>query len=192
MNYCWCIIVAVVLSACQERNVSKEELLTYIYTPENGTSHSVSKSGIESIATFKPAELIVYNELLRDATYNKDSLSQRYGSIYYFEITLSGKIPPTLHSQISSYVFTMADYVQLVGGSGKVVKLKDVHFPRLYGISGEMMFLVAFEAEEVASEETILLQINEFGLGVGQLNHPFRLSDLQQLPRLDFSTIKSV
>ena len=54
------------------------------------------------------------------------------------------------------------------------------------------MFLVAFDAEKVKNEETITLQINDFGLGVGQFFHSYKLKDLTDLPKLDFSTIISV
>lgn len=189
-----CLVIGMLslsLFSCEKKPMNKEELLVYIYDAENGISRLASKAGIVSVSTFKPSELIIYNELLRRPDYNRDSLTKIYDSSLFFEITLTGQIPPSIHSQISAYVFNLSDYIQLVGGSGRVIELKDVQFPRLYGISGELMFLVAFDAEKVKNEETITLQINDFGLGVGPFLHAFKLKDLTGLPKLDFSTIKS-
>lgn len=186
------VILSLSLISCKKQQMNKEELLVYIYDSENGISILDSKAGIESVSTFKPSELIVYNELIRRPDYSRDSLTKVYNSSLFFEITLSGQIPPSIHSQISKYVFNLSDYIQLVGGSGSIIELKDVQFPRLYGISGELMFLVAFDAEKVKNEETITLQINDFGLGVGQFFHSYKLKDLTDLPKLDFSTIISV
>jgi hypothetical protein len=196
-----CFILLVVLaSACAPEFVSEPELNLYLADQENELSKSTEVSGTTVNVIYRPTDLWIYNELRGKEVRQRDldSIRHRYDPYYYFIVSFSRNGREALHQAgdmgqysdlVSTMSFRMAEYVTLTTAKQDTIPVGDFMLNRTYGMASGTELLFAFNKAEAKGAEWVQVNLNEFGLGIGNQRFRFETNALDNTPKLKFITI---
>ena len=183
--------------ACAPEQLTERELLEYIGDEGNGLSKSVTVNGAKVSVTLKPTDLLVLQELDGKSTQeNIDSLRMHYARFCYFVVSLSQNDRELLHEmngmeQYSEMVnvlsFRMGQYVSLTTSATDTIPVNDYALNRTFGMAPSTDLLFVFDRESVIGKEWVQLNLNEFGMGLGNQRFRFETAELLDVPQLKFS-----
>lgn len=177
---------------------SADELQKYIQDEDNGLKISKQVGDYKLDVTYRPTDLLVDQEVEGQTIDLKqlESIRHRYDTYHYFVLSLSRDKKEALHNsgggmdQYSELVqvlsFRMGDYVTMTTNTSDTIPLGDFILNRTYGLSTSTDLLLVFNREKSQDKDWIQVNLNEFGLGVGNQRFRFRREELDQVPRLVF------
>ena len=191
-------IISVIVS-CSVRNYSEQEIKAYIQDQHHGLKKEKQVKGYYVAVTYRPADLLVTQELYRSDPdqHDPEGIREKYKHHYYFTLSLSHKDREALysiegrHRQFSELLqqlaFEMNKHVELTTQEQDTIPVADYIFSRTYDFGRMSNLLFAFHKEKVEEDEWVQFNLNEFGLGLGNQNFRFRKKDLDGVPGIDFT-----
>ena len=182
--------------SCKPEYLSPEALAAFVADEENGCTKSALVEETTITVTYRPTDLMAYQEAGDDPAElaRVDSLRKKYDRYYYFSLSLSRDKKEALHQtgreQYSDLVqtlsFRMAEYVTLTTAASDTIPVGDFMLNRTFGMSSSTVVLFVFSKEKAKGKEWIQFNLNEFGLGVGNQRFRFRTEDLDGVPKIKF------
>ena len=185
------------LTACAPSEFdSADELVHFLRSPENNLSYLAQHENITITLTYKPTDLMVYQELGDSpADYTQlNNLQKKYENYYFFILNFS-------HTATNSYAagsffekvrklsYNLHEYVNLTTSSQDTIFVGEFAPIRSIPSERESDIIIVFKREKSKGQEWIQFNLNEFGLGVGDQQFKFRVDDLERIPRLKFAIV---
>ncbi|HEY3405549.1 MAG TPA: hypothetical protein VGK59_19335 [Ohtaekwangia sp.] len=198
MNRCY-LLILLAFSACKPAVLSPEALTAFVADEKNGLKKSVEVEGVKIEVAYRPTDLWIYQEIEDDIVSpgRIDSLRSKYDRYLYFVVSLSKNNKEALHQveggfgQYSDLVqtlsFRMPEYTTLTTAVQDTIHMGDFTLNRTYGLSTATELLFVFNREKAVDSEWVQLNLNEFGLGVGNQRFRFATEDLKNVPALAFA-----
>ena len=186
--------------SCSPGSMGPEELTAFVSDGDNGLRKSTNINEIQTDVTYRPTDLLVYQELgsTEADTASMHKLREKYSSYYYFVISFSRNGKEALHQpgsndQYSDLVqtmsFQMSKYVNLTT-PGDTIPVADFMLNRTFGMNTSTDILFVFNKEKAKGKPWIQLNIIEFGLGTGNQHFRFDVEDLENVPSIRFEPRK--
>src|SRR5688572_27862868 len=91
MTRIYLVIISFMLCQCKPSEVSFDQLQTFLSDEDNGLVQSANVNGIKISVTYKPTDLLIYQEtdqVAIDAA-TLETLGKKYSPYYYFVLSLS-------------------------------------------------------------------------------------------------------
>lgn len=197
LTFAWLIVLA--FSGCIRSEFSSEkELADFIHDPDNGLEKVEEGGGVKITVTYKPADLMVAQELKSRSGRAPDvsSYYKKYDPYYYFLVSLSNnnrEVLNTLNGMetysdlVETMSFRMNDYVTLTTNASDTIPVADFILNRTFNMSKSTDLLFVFSKEKSEGKQWVQFNLNEFGLNIG--NHRFRFlkKDLDSVPCINFN-----
>jgi hypothetical protein len=177
---------------------SATALNNYVSSPEHGLVQEVTSQGYNVKVTYRPTDLLVDQELggrSFDAP-TTEALRKRYSDYYYFILSLSKDEREALHQPgqanmygdlVQTLSFRMGHFVNLTTPASDTIAVSDFMLNRTYGLSHSTDLLFVFNKEAARGKDWVQFNLNEFGLGAGDLRFRFKTKDLENVPEIDFA-----
>ncbi len=191
------ILFLISLLGCN-KIVSKQELLTYISDPSNGLQKKEQKNGCDIEAVYRPADLIVFQEI-KGTSFSSpqiDSMKNYYQEFSYFllrlsrdgkEITIPYASDPVKFNQVNDYLgFTIGKDVYLIQDHD-TVKVHDFIHTRTFGSSPSSDVLFAFKIDLKKRNEQVRLIFDDHQFGLGFNEFLFEARDIKSAPSIDLT-----
>lgn len=182
---------------CGPDSVSAEELRKFLVDPDNGVRKVATINDFTIEVSLRPTDFLVLQEVSSDSIFQEriEELRAKYGRYFYFLLSLSKNgqealRPSSLGYDYSELVnvlsFRMGSYINLTTSRLDTIPLADAILTPTYGMSRSTDVILVFNREKSIETDWVQLNVNEFGMGIG--NHRFRFmqSDLERIPKLDF------
>jgi hypothetical protein len=195
------LLSVVILSGCQPSEFgSADEMRSYIAEPANKLFHKTKKQGYNITVTYRPADLLIQQELGDFPTeYTRLSMLQKkYDGYYGFILSIEpvGVYPEHLAANgkpfndvVQTLSQHMSDYVFLMTADQDTISVGEYMPSRTFGLSKGTDMLIVFNKEKSKNIESFKFNLNEFGLGIGPQEFIFRVKDLEQVPHLKFAVV---
>ena len=191
------LFILIAVTGCTKEKLSEAELIQHIADSPH-LSKSKKHQGFDVSVTFRPTDLIVAQELGREALKDSSHLSslrRKYRDHYYFTLSLSKnnkeaiyQMPQTDFSEIvQTLSFGMRPYVNMTTSGRDTVVVADYIFSRTYGMGSATMLMFVFDRQKMMDDQWIQFNLREFGMGLGNHNFRFQTDHLESVPELDFS-----
>ena len=199
MDRLYLVFILFLLFSCKPDSLSKKELTAFVSDEENGLKKSIDLGNIKVEVFYKPADLMVHQEISHDVIdiTALSALREKYKNYYYFIVSLSSDNKDALQQTgdrygelIQTLSFRMNDYVTLTTPTMDTIPVRDFILNRTYGLSKSTDLLFVFDNEKALDKEWVQFNLNELGLGIGNQRFRFRVSDLQQVPGIKFDMLK--
>jgi hypothetical protein len=199
----FCFGICFLLLSCHVHKslVSKGELIKYINDPKNGLLQQQEVNGIKVEVSFQPLSLMVSQELKfvkKIDSITIDSISKKYQNQSYFLLKYS-KNNKELIRQLGSYArysdmlqvlaFQMQSYINITTPKQDTVVLSDYVFEQNYGLGDANTILLVFVKDKLKDANKIEINVAECGFGIGDLKFSFKKSDIDGVPKLDFTKL---
>lgn len=192
------LLSCVLLFSCTPKPLSIADLQLYVLDESNGLRKSVDIDGSNACVTYRPTDFWVYQELDKDLAEHHlvDSLRKKYSEYYYFIVSLSANNKEALQvgnnlaeygDLVQTMSFRLPQYVHLITEKNDTIPVGDFMLNRTYGLSSSTDVLFAFDKERVSGNNWFQFNLNEFGLGFGNLKFKFSTHDLENIPEVDFN-----
>jgi hypothetical protein len=188
-------LCAILQSCGTPEYLPEAELSVFCLDEDHGLTKTVVSKDISIRLTYKPTDLLVVQEM-RSFTGSSDdkivTLRKKYGPYYYFILSLSRSGKEGLgasgnHAEFSELLqtisFRMGEVVNLTT-SHDTIPPADFIYNRTFGLSASTDILLVFDKSAVKGAETVLINLDEFGLGVGKQVVEFKVGDLNSAPRV--------
>jgi hypothetical protein len=197
LYYLICSLLAMV-SCSQPRTLRSVDLQQYILEPNNGLTKNLETNGVKISLTYKPAELIITQEIKRYNNPSKDlidSLRGNYVNKLYFILNLSAK-----NGEIeNSYTADRASYQRVVkylsyevgnrisiciDNQSELIPLAGHFYSRMYSNTGKTTLLLVTDSEHIKKSKTLSVILNDQELGLGKCVFTFKSNDLKQVSKI--------
>jgi hypothetical protein len=144
---------------------------------------------------YYPGELLALQEFesIDKSGKSYSVLMKKYNDQYYFHLSFS-KNGNDLIRQMGSFhqysdmlqvmSFEMGKYVNASTEKTDSVFLMDYVFDQNYGMSHNTSILLVFSKKHISDAKNLIININEFGLGIGNLPFTFNVDDLDKIPKI--------
>lgn len=194
------VLIALIFIRCTPDELSLTDLQSYIKDEENGLHKVAELNGTKVDVTYKPTDLWVQQEIEDEAAVTRaqiDTIAGKYKSYYYFIVALSRNGMEALHQTgdmgeyselLQTMSFRMQEYVNLTTSKQDTIPVADFMLNRTYGMSNATEILFVFSKEKANGQEWVQINLNEFGLNLGNQRFRFATKDLENTPRLKFTT----
>jgi len=194
------ILLLFFVVACQPASLTEKELTTFVNDESNGLCKKNNIGEMEVKVTYRPTDLLVARELTTEQAADTAKirvLKKKYGKYLYFILSLSKNNKEALHqadgfSQYSELVqtlsFRMGEYVNLTTAASDTIPVGDFILDRTYGLSSATNMLFAFNKEKSSGKEWVQFNLNELGLGTGNVRFRFLMKNVTNAPHVIFST----
>jgi hypothetical protein len=186
-------------TACS-RKLSYEKYLKYINDPVHGLVQERTINGIDIKVTYRPSELLVYQELHNHDSISKDDIREareRYDKQYYIVLSLSqgGKeiLSNTTDRQqysaiLSELAFGIGQYLTLTTTKSDTLHLIDFQYSRMFDMTNSTDILFAYENKS-RKPENLMLSFQEFGMKTGNFRFVFKKQNIFKANRLKLKII---
>lgn len=187
------ICLVPLFAGCAHRTVDKPALLNYLQQEQNGTSGSATINGAHYKVTYRPADLIIEQELKVNSGYNKDSLREIYSNCLYFVLSMSrdstdifGRLSENYVALLKQVSFGMQELVTLKDNdSHQVFFLADYTYARMYGSTGGTSVLLCFRDPGLKKLDKFTIEVKNFlNQNEEDLQFQFLKKDLDHIPDL--------
>jgi len=193
--YIFLLFFGILIFSCKQGKLNKQKLISYIsYSKE--LNQSIEVNGIMTKAKVVPYQLMVLQEI--EGRSRKDSikigdLEKKYSAQYYFSLSFSKgnkEVIRQLESfqryseMLQVFSFGMGKYINATDENSDTVALADYAFEQDYGMTSSNKVLLVFKKADFTKAEYINLNVEEFGLGVGNMKFVFRRRDIENIPAL--------
>ncbi|MFV8354979.1 hypothetical protein ACNQGB_02190 [Flavobacterium sp. XS1P32] len=180
------IILFVLISSCNKSFDTKDKMNTYIQDEENGYTKSKKINGIDVSLTFKPSNLVSWQEFsnYKYSKTKKDSLNKVYSKYLYFVLSLSKnsneifstfpKSREELNAIQNTLTFEMNKKVSLTNSNKDTIPLIDFNSPRTYGMAKSTNVLLIFKKNElIENSDEFYFNMSDIGLGIGDVKFKY-------------------
>ena len=187
--------------SCSGEFVSESELKAYLLDEGNGVKKSVEANSGALTITFRPADLLISQEIV--LPYDSavlEKLRLKYSGHYYFILSLSrngrealttGTIPAGEFGDLLQTVsFRMREFVNMTTNQRDTIPLADYVYNRTFGAGSSTDLLIVFDKEQAKGKEWLQINLGEFGMGLGRQSLRFDVNDLEQVPKIDFKSLQ--
>ncbi|SMC75398.1 hypothetical protein [Pedobacter africanus] len=188
------IHITVLFQSCSPTIKSKAELQAYLNDQDNGLTETTQKSDVAIKMTWQPWQLIA-NKLgsPKDKT---NTGSSPFAENLYFILSLSKgnkellrQLPFETYSEMVQVLsFRMQNFISAELGKTSIEPVECV-FQQTYGMTEANMLLLVFNKKDVGEADNLTISLKEFGLGLGNLEFPFKLKNINQIEKLDYGKI---
>lgn len=196
------VIITGFVSCSEPKSVmTKEELISYINRSKNGLSAEQEVNGVKVNITYRPASLMVVQEIGENEEANKnliDSLTNKYSSSYYFFLKFSKNGKELIRQlgdfsrysdMVQVFSFKMGQFVNLTTPEKDTIMLSDYFFDQNYGMSDGNTILLCFDKSKLKNKNELNINVAECGLGIGNLRFSFSKEKLDKTPCLDYDRL---
>lgn len=194
MKHLTLIILTLSMTACRTDYLSEQELTQYLLDEDNGLKKTVNRGNLSFTVLHRPSDLLVAQDVdnLQDtAAVNK--AMNRYNAYLYFILQMSNQGRELLGSDqrysvgeyISTISFGMQPYTRLTTPQLDTIPVTDYIYSRTFGYGSSTDLLFVFDREEALTKDKIIFNLDEFGLGTGNLRFGFETKDIQNTPKLE-------
>jgi hypothetical protein len=188
------LTLLLMISSCGKTFDTVEEMNDYIQDPDNGCLKTKLTNGIQINLTYKPSDLIAFQEF-SSTNYSgikKDSLKKSYDKYLYFVLSISKNNNEILSSLTGSreefnsiqntLTFEMNKKVSLVNKNKDTIPLIDFNSPRTYGAARSTNILFVFEKNKFTENSNeFYFNLLDIGLGTGEVKFKFDATIKKQL-----------
>jgi hypothetical protein len=167
---------------------------TYIQDEENGYTKSKKVNGIDITLTFKPSNLVAWQEFSNNkySETKKDSLKKVYGKYLYFVLSLSKnnneifstfpKSRQELNTIQNTLTFEMNKKVSLTNSLKDTIPLIDFNSPRTYGMAKATNVLLIFKKNELIEySDEFYFNLSDIGIGIGNVKFKYDATIKKQI-----------
>lgn len=198
LTHRWILFLSVALAiGCKPKTFSTEkELIAYLQEEGNGLKKTNEVGDYKITVTYRPTDLLVLQEVGEKPTDEAiEKAKSKYQNYYYFILSLSKSGKEALDQsqgfgQYSEMVqklsFRVPEFVNMTTSANDTIPVADFILNRTYGLGNSTDILVVFNKEKAKGQEWVQFNLNEFGMNLGNNRIRFRVSDLQNCPRLLF------
>jgi hypothetical protein len=184
--------------SCHPGKVSSEELVEYVSDESNGLRRSAIIQGTLIEVTYRPVDLLIAQNI-EGETFNRmliDELQKKYSQNMYFTVSFSRngadmlqQSGPQYRDILETLSFEMERYTTMTTSSNDTIPIGDYVLNRTYGHSTSTDLLFVFDARKITENNWLQLNLNEFGLGIGNQRFRFDVNDLKETPEIDFQNL---
>jgi len=193
------ILIGWLTASCTPNHLTEDELRKYILDADHGLTKEVVIDDFKVSATFRPTDLLIAQEVSSPAdTIQINRLKKKYGDHYYFVLALSrngreaiqaGTLPQDQFSELLQTIsFRMGAFITLTTSRQDTIPLADFAYTRTFGMGGSNDILRVFNKERITDQQWVQINLAEFGLGLGRQSLKFNCKDLDNIPRIEFTT----
>lgn len=197
MKNFYVVFILFMVGCGNSAHLPPEKLSAFVVDEEHGLKKSASLGNVNIEVTYRPVDLLVYQEIGKQVVDAKEieNLRKKYNQYIYFILSLSNDSKEALHqtggSQYSELVqtlsFRMNDYVTLTTAASDTIPVGDFMLNRTYGMSSSTDLLFVFSKEKAIGQDWIQFNLNEFGLEVGNQRFRFSMKDIGEVPEVNFT-----
>lgn len=180
------LILLFIISSCNKNFDTQEEMMDYIKDERNGYSQTKTINGITVNITYKPTELMVYQESVNKnySKAKKNLLKMKYDKCIYFIVSYSKNDKEILstisnsreqfNSVQNTLSFQMDEKMSLVNNKSDTIPLIGFNFPRTYGMARSTNLLFVFERNSTVKESSkFYFNITDIGVGIGDITFKY-------------------
>jgi hypothetical protein len=183
------------LIGCKPKTFSTEkELIAYIQDERNGLKVTNDVGDYKVAVIYRPTDLLVKQEVgEKPAKEAIEKARKKYQNYYYFILSLSKSGKEALDQsqgfgQYSEMVqklsFRVPEFVNMTTSASDTIPLADFILNRTYGLSSSTDVLVVFNKEKTIDQKWVQINLNEFGMGLGNSRMRFKVKDLEGCPKV--------
>jgi hypothetical protein len=196
-RFCLLLFLTAALFGCKPNEFSTvDELVHFLRSPENNLSYETQHDDLTISLSYKPTDLMVYQELGDSpADYTQlSNLQKKYDGYYFFILSLShdttnSQVTGSFFEKVQHLSYNLNDYVNLTTSSMDTIFVGEFAPARSISTDKASDIIIVFKKEKSKGQEWIQVNLNEFGLGVGDQQFKFHIDDLEQVPRLKFAIV---
>jgi hypothetical protein len=147
--------------------------------------------------TYRPTDLLVKQEVGEKPTQEAIAkANKKYQDYYYFILSLSKSGKEALDQsqgfgQYSEMVqklsFRVPEFVNMTTSASDTILVADFILNRTYGLGSSTDILVVFNKEKAKGQTWVQFNLNEFGMNLGNSRMRFKVSELEDCPKLFFN-----
>lgn len=192
------ILLVACLYGCKPDSLPEGQLRTFVLDEDNGLHKKITVNEVTMEVTYMPGDLLVAQEFENKIdTAQLATLRKKYDQQLYFLLTLSKNGKEALYSLdpnsqsyselVNTLSFQMGQYVYLTNSiSNEPVTILDFVLNRSYGMASGTELLFAFPAKNNLSSDWMQINIDEFGMNLGNQQLKFVTKDIIECPRVRF------
>lgn len=186
------------LWACSRQVEDVSELQSYLQKENNGLMKTKKHGPLEMTVTYRPADLLIAQEL-DGKTFAKekaDSLRSHYDRYAYFLLQLSagGKDLENYSvwgqqgygAGIQRLAFGMNNKVHLLTNLQDTIPVGDYLYQRTFGVGASSDLLFVFNRDQLKDSESFKFVLQDFGLNTGKQQFHFKTADIKATPTINF------
>lgn len=188
------VFLCLIVTSCVKDTVTEQELSKYVQEEQHGLKKTARVGSYNLSVTYRPSDLLVVQELAgRADTMLLASLRQKYEKNYYFVLSIqkNGKeaLPENDNNKFSEVLqtisFRMGDHLIMLMDKD-TIPLADYSFTRTFGMSTSTDLLLVFEKKKGDTNQVVQINLDEFGLNLGNHSFQFDVADLENIPRIKY------
>lgn len=197
LKYVVCSILFLEVFSCSpSKDLSKDELISFIKQQENGLQKHASSLGVDYSVTYRPLDLIIEQSIKSNPHFNIDSIRTTYSDCFYFILKISKDDSNTsvqsdqsFTSYLKTISFDLSDYITL-NGSNSIFHLYDFTSPRTYGETGSTSIILCFKDKRLRDLTDFTISIKDFiNDNEEELQFSFLIKDIKKIPALELSEV---
>lgn len=180
---------------CKPKTFSTEKaLIAYIQDEENGLKKTTEVGDYKITVTYRPTDLLVKQEVGENPAKEAiDKARRKYQNYYYFILSLSKSGKEALDQsqgfgQYSEMVqklsFRVPEFVNMTTSASDTIPVADFILNRTYGLGSSTDVLIVFNKEKAKGQAWVQINLNEFGMNLGNNRTRFKVLDLGECPQL--------
>lgn len=191
------LTIHVVAIACNHRRqVTREELKSFLDNEENGLYKQSASNGILLEMQFYPADLIVAQEIdgVDHRPAKVDSMRNKLRAVLYFRFSLSRDEQEVINAfagdedhfarSVAYLSDKISEDIRLIHGSD-TVRTSGVMYLRGYGITRASVLLLAFK-KDINRKDPVTIIFNDSFFNTGLTQFTFKSHDINSIPKLIF------
>jgi hypothetical protein len=195
------LLMVLILCSCVQKQITKEELSRYVMMEENGLTKRIDVDDYQIQITYRPRDLMVAQEL--SSPYDSSEwrlLQKKYDEHYYFVLSLSKNGKEALlasrmnYDQFSELVqtvsFRMTPFINMTTSKSDTIPLADYVYNPTFGLGASNDLLLIFSKDQIMNSKWVQIDLAEFGLGIGRQSLRFNCEDINDAPKVDFTSSK--
>jgi len=177
-----------------------EDLQAYVKDPDNGLRKEREIGRVKMSVTYRPTDLLVKQSLSSKPTDGEiDSLRRDFGKMVYFVLSMSAEkrevegyaLPKNGFSdRFHTLAFEMGNYVRLITEAKDTIPVADYFYQRTFGAGESSDLLFLFDQAKLQKSSSFKIQVDDFGLGVGDQNFKFQTDNIKDTPSLGREYLK--
>ena len=196
-NNFFLIFFALFLS-CNKSFETSKELEDYLEEEENGYRYSKSVNEVNYVLQYRPTDLLVNQEIIKDAKPEEiEKLREHYSKYLYFNLSMSIADKELLNTvagnrskfgaMVNDLAFGMDRKIHLLTDAKDTIEMVDFIYPRMYGMSNSTLLMIVYPREKkVLDGEYLNFIIDDLGFYTGEVKFRLNTKALKEEPRLSF------